>query len=199
MHSVALYFLRGASTLQVIGRNYARRGGSGSICAVGAPFERVCSSPNCRRNRRVLSLRVGSAARASCRVARRLGAGTLEAASRLRRLLRLPAALRRFPGHQPARRHVADRAVLVKIFAGFVRRQGVQHAGPDPLLRPAVEADVVRVPLPKCGGRLRQGEPVRTIQNTASMKRRLSRPWRPGSLSLPGRREAISAQRSSVR
>src|SRR3546814_12937606 len=39
--------------------------------------------------------------------------------------------------------------------------------------------------LPKTAGRSRQGLPVRTIHNIASMKRRLALPLRPGSDGLP--------------
>src|SRR5581483_5958726 len=45
--------------------------------------------------------------------------------------------------------------------------------------------------LPNASGRSRQGEPVRAIQRTASIKSRLSRPRPPGSPTLPGNSGAI--------
>src|SRR5688572_31598047 len=51
---------------------------------------------------------------------------------------------------------------------------------------------------PKCAGRSRHGEPVRTIHSTASMKRRLSLPLRPGSVGLPRQCGSIFAHWASV-
>src|SRR6188768_2948042 len=52
--------------------------------------------------------------------------------------------------------------------------------------------------LPKKAGRSRHGLPVRTIQSTASMKRRLSLPLRPGSIGLPRQCGSIFAHWASV-
>jgi hypothetical protein len=52
--------------------------------------------------------------------------------------------------------------------------------------------------LPKKAGRSRQGLPVRTIQSTASTKRRLLFPLRPGSEGLPRRCGPIFAHWASV-
>jgi hypothetical protein len=51
--------------------------------------------------------------------------------------------------------------------------------------------------LPNASGRSRHGEPVRAIQRTASMKRRLSRPLLPGSPTLPDRCGAIRSHCAS--
>ena len=51
---------------------------------------------------------------------------------------------------------------------------------------------------PKKGGRSRHGLPVRTIQSTASMNRRLSLPLRPGSVGLPRQCGSIFAHWASV-
>src|SRR5208282_5890801 len=52
--------------------------------------------------------------------------------------------------------------------------------------------------LPKKAGRSRHGLPVRTIQSTASTKRRLSLPLRPGSAGLPKQCGSIFAHWASV-
>lgn len=52
--------------------------------------------------------------------------------------------------------------------------------------------------LPKRAGRSRQGLPVRVIHRTASMKRRLSPPLRPGSIGLPRQCGSIFAHWASV-
>src|SRR5215210_3071038 len=52
--------------------------------------------------------------------------------------------------------------------------------------------------LPKKAGRSRHGLPVRTIHRTASTKRRLSLPLRPGSVSLPRQCGSIFAHWASV-
>ncbi len=52
--------------------------------------------------------------------------------------------------------------------------------------------------LPNIGGRSRHGVPVRTIQSTASTKRRLSLPLRPGSVGLPRQCGSIFAHWASV-
>src|SRR5690606_14706278 len=52
--------------------------------------------------------------------------------------------------------------------------------------------------LPKKAGRSRHGLPVRTIQSTASTKRRLSFPLRPGSVGLPRQCGSIFAHWASV-
>src|SRR6478752_6314450 len=52
--------------------------------------------------------------------------------------------------------------------------------------------------LPKKAGRSRHGLLVRTIQSTASTKRRLSLPLRPGSLGLPRQCGSIFAHWASV-
>src|SRR5688572_21679870 len=52
---------------------------------------------------------------------------------------------------------------------------------------------------PKCAGRSRHGEPVRTIHSTASMKRRLLLPLRPGSVGLPRQCGSIFAHWASVK
>ncbi len=56
-----------------------------------------------------------------------------------------------------------------------------------------------RVHRPKCGGRSRQGVPVRNRQRTPSRKRRLSTAVRPGSVTLPGHSGATRAHISSVK
>src|SRR3546814_17850507 len=53
--------------------------------------------------------------------------------------------------------------------------------------------------LPNAPGRSRQGLPVRTIHNIASIKRRLSPPLRPGSLRLPRQCGSIFAHWASVK
>ena len=52
--------------------------------------------------------------------------------------------------------------------------------------------------LPKKAGRSRHGLPVRTIHRTASMKRRLSLPLRPGSVGFPRQHGSIFAHWASV-
>src|ERR1043165_9688828 len=52
--------------------------------------------------------------------------------------------------------------------------------------------------LPKQAGRSRHGLPVRTIHSTASTKRRLSPPLRPGSVGLPRQCGSIFAHWASV-
>jgi hypothetical protein len=51
---------------------------------------------------------------------------------------------------------------------------------------------------PKQGGRSRHGLPVRAIHSTASTKRRLSLPLRPGSVGLPKQCASIFAHWASV-
>jgi hypothetical protein len=51
---------------------------------------------------------------------------------------------------------------------------------------------------PNSGWRSRQGEPVRAIQSTASRKRRLSAPERPGSPDLPGSSGAVRSHCASL-
>ena len=53
--------------------------------------------------------------------------------------------------------------------------------------------------LPKKVGRSRHGLPVRTIYSTASTKRRLSAPLRPGSVGLPRQCHSIFAHWASVK
>ena len=52
---------------------------------------------------------------------------------------------------------------------------------------------------PKCSGRSRQGAPTRAIHSTASMKRRLSAPERPGSPGFPGRWGATRSHIESLK
>src|SRR6516164_5694671 len=52
--------------------------------------------------------------------------------------------------------------------------------------------------LPNASGRSRHGEPVRAIQRTASINRRLSRPLPPGSPTLPGSSGAIRSHWASL-
>ncbi len=56
-----------------------------------------------------------------------------------------------------------------------------------------------RVHRPKCGGRSRQGVPVRNRQRTPSRHRRLSTAVRPGSVTWPGHSGATRAHISSVK
>jgi hypothetical protein len=82
---------------------------------------------------------------------RRRGGVAFAAALRLRgRFPSPPRRYRRRPDFlrgERAQRIIVNRAVFVEIFAGSSGRQLVQHAGPDPLSRPAAEAGVIRVPL----------------------------------------------------
>ena len=52
---------------------------------------------------------------------------------------------------------------------------------------------------PNAGGRSRHGAPVRAIHRTASINRRLSAPWRPGSPGLPASSGAICSHCRSFR
>ena len=65
-------------------------------------------------------------------------------------------------------------------------------------LYPVSEALEDAIPGAELAGRSRQGLPVRAIQSTASTKRRLSPPLRPGSDSFPRQCGSILAHWASV-
>ena len=87
--------------------------------------------------------------------------------------------------------HPDDGAIDDHVLEVRVVRQGLEDPIEHASLGPSAKALKDEFQLPKASGRSRQGAPTRTIQRTASTKRRLSAPERPASSTFPGRSGAI--------
>jgi hypothetical protein len=91
-----------------------------------------------------------------------------------------------------------DGGVDHRVFqVGFVRA-GVEEPHEDIGLASVAEAPERRAPIPEMRGQIAPWTPVRTIQSTASTKRRLLLPLRPGSVGLHRQCGSIFAHWASV-